>query len=133
MPDHEDCSPLDVDGVAGNLMPGGTLGTMKGYEARSGQIDMLKAVGIHVNITTATFDRCREVLEAGSWDLCLCAFQMDVVPDFGFMLTPGNTHNFIRYNSTPMKELIADLREREDQAGFAYASQAIQQQFAETT
>lgn len=44
MPDHEDCSPLDVDGVAGNLMPGGTLGTMKGYEARSGQIDMLKAV-----------------------------------------------------------------------------------------
>ena len=44
MPDHGDCSPLDVDGVAGNLMPGGTLGTMKGYEVRSGQIDMLKAV-----------------------------------------------------------------------------------------
>ena len=44
MPDHEDCSSLDVDGVAGNLMPGGTLGTMKGYEARSGQLDMLKAV-----------------------------------------------------------------------------------------
>ena len=44
MPDHEDCSPLDVDGVAGNLMPGGALGAMKGYEARPGQIDMLKAV-----------------------------------------------------------------------------------------
>lgn len=44
MPDHEDCSPLDVDAVAGHLMPGGTLGTMKGYEARPGQMDMLKAV-----------------------------------------------------------------------------------------
>ena len=44
MPDHEDCSPLDVDSVAGNLMPGGALGSMAGYEARPGQIDMLKAV-----------------------------------------------------------------------------------------
>jgi ATP-dependent DNA helicase DinG len=43
-PDHSDCSPLDADEVAGNLMPGGTLGTMKGYEARPGQIDMLKGV-----------------------------------------------------------------------------------------
>ena len=44
MPDHEDCSPLDVEAVAGNLMPSGVLGGRKGYEARPGQIDMLKAV-----------------------------------------------------------------------------------------
>ena len=44
MPTHEDCAPLDVEAVAGNLMPGGVLGGMKGYEARPGQIDMLKAV-----------------------------------------------------------------------------------------
>ncbi len=44
LPDHADCSPLDVDSVALNLMPGGTLGTMEGYEARPGQIDMLKAI-----------------------------------------------------------------------------------------
>ena len=44
LPDHVDCSPLDVDSVALNLMPGGTLGTMEGYEARPGQIDMLKAI-----------------------------------------------------------------------------------------
>ena len=44
LPDHGDCSPLDVERMAGHLMPGGTLGTMKGYEARPGQIDMLKAV-----------------------------------------------------------------------------------------
>ena len=44
MPDHGDCAPLDVERVAENLMPGGVLGGMKGYEARPGQIDMLKAV-----------------------------------------------------------------------------------------
>ena len=44
MPSHEDCSPLDVDSIASNLMPGGALGGMEGYEVRPGQIDMLKAV-----------------------------------------------------------------------------------------
>ena len=44
MPAHEDCAPLEVEVVAGNLMPGGVLGGMKGYESRPGQIDMLKAI-----------------------------------------------------------------------------------------
>ena len=44
LPDHADCAPLDVESVARHLMPGGTLGAMKGYEARPGQIDMLRAV-----------------------------------------------------------------------------------------
>ena len=44
LPDHADCSPLDVDAIAEHLMPGGTLGAMNGYEARPGQIDMLKAI-----------------------------------------------------------------------------------------
>lgn len=44
MPAHEDCTPLDPDSVAGHLAPGGTLGTMAGYEMRPGQVDMLKSV-----------------------------------------------------------------------------------------
>ena len=44
LPDHADCSPLDVENVSSHLQPGGTLGLMKGYEPRPGQIDMLKAV-----------------------------------------------------------------------------------------
>ena len=71
------------------------------------------------------------MLKAGSYDMFLCAFQMDVVPDYGFMLTTGNTHNFNRYSSKAMDDLMLDLREREDQAGFAYASQAVQQQFTQ--
>jgi len=41
---HEDCSPLDADRTADHLAPGGTLGRMKGYEARPGQMDMARAV-----------------------------------------------------------------------------------------
>ncbi len=41
---HEDCSPIDADEAAAHLAPGGTLGSMKGYEARPGQMDMTRAV-----------------------------------------------------------------------------------------
>ena len=60
LPDHGDCSPLDVDVVAANLRPGGTLGAEKGYEERPGQIDMLKA------IVRAFNDRSHLMIEAGT-------------------------------------------------------------------
>jgi len=101
------------------------------YETANMIADMLKAVGIHVNINNVTYDRCKEILEAGSYDLCLCAFQMDVVPDVGFFLRKGNSQNYGRYASSEMTELIDALREKEDQAEFAYASQEIQRLFAE--
>lgn len=44
LPAHDDCSPLDLEDAASHLAKGGTLGTMPGYEERSGQIDMLKAI-----------------------------------------------------------------------------------------
>ena len=112
------------------------------FETANMIADMLFEVGIDAHVEQVSYQTvadaegkktpdANDILKNGNFDMFLCAFQMDVVPDFGFMLTPGNTHNFIRYSSTPMKDLIADLREREDQAGFAYASQAIQQQFTE--
>lgn len=60
LPTHEDCSPIDPARAAEHLAPGGTLGTMPGYEARPGQIDMLKAVANAYN--------CREhlLVEAGT-------------------------------------------------------------------
>ena len=60
LPDHGDCSPLDVDAGAANLRPGGTLGAEKGYEERPGQIDMLKA------IVRAFNDRSHLMIEAGT-------------------------------------------------------------------
>ena len=44
LPSHDDCEKLDADAVAGHLMKGGTLGLMKGYEERPGQIDMTRAI-----------------------------------------------------------------------------------------
>ena len=104
--------------------------------------DMLREVGIDAHVEQVSYktyadpegnkiNDAFDYLKAGTFDMFLCAFQMDVVPDYGFMLTSGNTHNFIRYSSTPMADLIKELREKEDQAGFAYSSQAIQQQFTQ--
>ena len=45
VPPHADCSPLDVEVVAGLLSPGGPLSRlMPGYEPRPGQIEMLRSV-----------------------------------------------------------------------------------------
>lgn len=60
LPPHEDCSPLDVDAAAGHLEPGGTLGRMPGYEARPGQVDMLRAIVRSFN------DRRHLMVEAGT-------------------------------------------------------------------
>ena len=44
LPAHEDCSLLEVEAVQVHLRKGGTLGSMKGYEERPGQIDMTGAI-----------------------------------------------------------------------------------------
>ena len=60
MPAHEDCTPLDVESVARHLAEGGTLGSMPGYEARPGQLDMTRAV------TRAFNSREHLMVEAGT-------------------------------------------------------------------
>jgi ATP-dependent DNA helicase DinG len=61
LPDHADCAPLDVDRVAGYIMPGGTFARLKpGYESRAGQVQMLRAVTNAFNTATHL------VVEAGT-------------------------------------------------------------------
>ena len=103
------------------------------YETANMIKDDLAKVGIHCNITNVSFEEGLDILEAGSFDLFLCAFQMDVVPDVGYFLRKGNAQNYGKYNSTAMTDLIDELRKQETQAGFAYSSQAIQQQFLADT
>ncbi len=99
--------------------------------------DQLKAVGFGVSVTSMTFSQAKEKLSAGSFDLCLAAFQMDVVPDPGFMLMSSNTGNYSRYSSTAMNDLFTALRNSgtasDDTQKFnAYrdALYAIQERFA---
>ena len=49
LPTHDDCAKIDVAAVQNHLRAGGTLGAMKGYEERPGQIDMTGAIAAAFN------------------------------------------------------------------------------------
>ena len=100
------------------------------FETANMIADMLEKLKMSIKIETMTFEQVQEKLEANSFDLVLASFQMDVVPDSGFLLMKGNTANYGRYASDTMTDLFYTLRESEGQSEFAYTWQAIQQQFA---
>ncbi len=100
------------------------------FETANMIADMLEKLKIKIAIETMTFEQVQEKLQANSFDLVLASFQMDVVPDAGFMLMKGNTANYGRYASDKMTDLFYTLRKSESQSEFAYTWQAIQQQFA---
>ena len=97
----------------------------------AGQIaNMLESVGFGVKITTGTFQEAGSKLSAGSYDLCLAAFQMDPVPDPGFLLMRNNTCNYSRYSSTQMDDLFKRLRTAPDYTTFRSTLYEIQDLFA---
>lgn len=93
--------------------------------------DMLAQVGISVHVETESFADVSTALSAGSFDLALVAYQMDVVPDPGFLLMSGNTGNYSRYKSTEMNDLFKTLRGQEKPEDFAKTLADIQQKFAQ--
>jgi peptide/nickel transport system substrate-binding protein len=101
------------------------------FETANMIADMLEKLKMKINITAMTFEEVQQKLQANSFDLVLASFQMDVVPDAGFLLMKGNTANYGRYSSAAMTDLCETLRHSATQAEFAYTWQAIQQQFAE--
>lgn len=101
------------------------------FETANMIADMLEKLKMKINITTMTFEQVQEKLQANSFDLVLASFQMDVVPDAGFLLMKGNTGNYGRYASDAITDLCKELRQDVTQTEFAYTWQAIQRQFAE--
>lgn len=101
------------------------------YETANMIEDMLEAVKFGITVTHKTYDELKEDLLNNSFDLALCAFQMDVVPDAGFMLMKQNTKtgNYGRYLSSDMTSLFETLRKQPNQADFAYTWSSIQKQF----
>ena len=99
-------------------------------EAANQIADMLLQVGIEVKVENISFTQAREKLKAGSYDLCLAAFQMDGVPDPGFMLMSGNTGNYSRYRSTAMDDLFKELRSASTFESYQSALHKVQTQFA---
>ena len=92
--------------------------------------DMLAKVGIEVRVYNISFALAKERLTAGNFDLCLAAFQMDAVPDPGFLLYNPNTGNYGRYKSAEMNSLINDLRKCKDLDEYQKKLEQIQSLYA---
>lgn len=99
------------------------------FETANMIADMLEPLKIIVKIEALTYDKMLEKLKAGSFDLALASFQMDVSPDAGFMLMKGNDGNYCRYVSSEMTSLFNTLRANDKREDYAYTMQAIQRQF----
>lgn len=100
-------------------------------EAANMIAEQLAAVGIECRIEAMTLANVKEKLDAGSFDLALIAYAMDVCPDPGFMLTKGNAGNYVRYKSDRMTSLCNDLRLQTTQEGYRQKLMEIQSLFAE--
>lgn len=92
--------------------------------------DMLSQVGFEIKVESVTFSEASQKLSSGNFDLCLAAFQMDAVPDPGFLLMKGNTGNYSRYRSTEMDSLFSTLRKSASQTDYENCLRQIQTQFA---
>ncbi len=101
------------------------------FETANMIADMLEKLKMKISITPMSYEEVQEKLQVNNFDLVLASFQVDTVPDAGFLLMKGNTANYGRYNSETMTQLCKDLRKDITQTEFAYTWQGIQQQFAE--
>ena len=77
--------------------------------------DALMQVGIECKVETLTYKEARDKLKAGSYDLCLAAFNIDFTPDPGYLLISGNNCNYMRYKSTEMDNLFKTLRAAQEE------------------
>ena len=92
--------------------------------------DTLEQYGFSIIIDTVSYAEAVQKLTAGSFELCLASFAMDVCPDAGFMLISGNTGNYCRYRSSEMTDLCSELRQQLEQPDYQYTLYKIQEQFA---
>ena len=94
-------------------------------------VDYLAAVGIEAKIYMESFSSVAAHLKARNFDMAIAAFQMDVVPDPGFLLMTGNTGNYGSYKSTAMDKLFKALREERNEDQFRQLLWQIQDQFTQ--
>lgn len=93
--------------------------------------DELAQVGIECKVETLTMSDMASKLKAGSFDLALVSYAMDVCPDPGFLLMKSNTGNYCRYKSNEMDDLCKELRTKTTQEGYQEVLWRIQEKFAQ--
>ncbi|MDO5022692.1 MAG: ABC transporter substrate-binding protein [Eubacteriales bacterium] len=92
---------------------------------------MLWQVGIEARIDLLSFPDASARLKANNFDLALAAFNMDTVPDPGFLLMERNTGNYMRYASKEMNSLFDSLRTTLDKDQYRQKLFEIQALFAD--
>lgn len=94
-------------------------------------VEALAEVGIACRVEPMTMSNLKAKLEAGSYDLALVSFAMDVCPDPGFMLMSSNVRagNYSRYRSERMDNFCESLRTQVTQEGFRQKLMDIQNLF----
>jgi peptide/nickel transport system substrate-binding protein len=93
--------------------------------------DYLEAVGIRAPVHSESFNSVANRLKAKNFDMAIAAFQMDVVPDPGFLLMSGNTGNYGSYKSAAMDNLFKSLRADRNEEQYKSLLWQIQAQFTE--
>jgi hypothetical protein len=92
---------------------------------------MLEDVGFEAPVVTESFSDIKERLSKRNFDMCIAAFQMDVIPDPGFLLMSNNTGNYTGYKSKEMDKLFKDLRAATDFVTYQSLLHQIQDLFAQ--
>lgn len=92
---------------------------------------MLKAVGISTQLVSYSFEDASSKLKNRDYDLFLCAYNMDRVPDPNFILLPDGYGNYVYYRSDAMKDLCAQLRKSAEATAFQQSWRDIQALMAE--
>ena len=100
-------------------------------EAANMIAEQLSQVGISCTVEAMTMANVQEKLRAGSFDLALVSFSLDVAPDPGFLLIRGNTGNYNRYKSDRMTDLFHKLRKETTQEGYRQRLMEIQSLFVQ--
>ena len=141
--EEEGWSDIDDDGVLETARNGETVELtlrLDYYEEPDNSVrvevanavaDALRQVGIQVTVYARSLADVSQRLSAGNFDLALVSYAMDVCPDPGFLLMPGNTGNYCRYRSSQMDTLCKDLRKTTNQQDYQQKLFEIQRQFAE--
>lgn len=99
-------------------------------EAADEIANMLRAVGFRIRVNVYGFESALEKLapRTRDYDLCLAAYNFDVVPDPSFMLSAEGAANHVGYNSAEIKTLLKTLKSAGIRDEFQYTWYNIQSQ-----
>ena len=87
----------------------------------------LKAVGFDIQVSVGSQAAVVKEMQEGSFDLALCAFELNTIPYLQFLLGSEGNCNYSRYSSSDMDGYIADSYKAETAEEMREAMYAVQQ------